>query len=126
MISLQAIKELRAEARRLREQASHIEAFLGGLSHAGGYKSSSEPDIVAEAHPLTNGTFASQVRQALRAIGTATSREVSARLVEQGLPEMKNGKPLKDTISVELFRMSRKGTGGVRKVSRGHYRIDGL
>ena len=118
MLSLQTIQELRSELVELQRRASAIEAILAGVNDVAQERPIIPPPPVAE-----NGTFASEIRRALRAIGrTTTSRDLAAWIEQQGGSRYTT-RPLRSAVAVELFRMSKKATGGVRKVSRGRYRI---
>jgi len=124
MLSKEIITELREEALRLRRQASLIDEFLRGVDEAQSSTGEASAILGPSVTMPTDGTFAGKIRAALREIGhPTTSRAVASRLITHGSPTLKNGKPLRNSVSVELFRMAKNGTGGVRKVSRGVYRV---
>lgn len=123
MVSESVIEALQDEMGRLRAEADVIDDFLKRLSGRPGLAS----PVQQEQAPAEtqNGTFSSKIRDALRDIGdTATARQVADQMIRSGSPPERNGKPLRERISVELFRMSERGTGGVRKVKRGYYKIE--
>lgn len=124
MLSREVILELRAEQTRLRKQADMIESLLEGVSDSEqGVLTFREP-IPELSRRLPNGSFAGQVRAVLRELGrTATGEQVAQRMIDRGAPPSKSGKPLKNRVSVELFRMSKKATGPVEKLERGRYRM---
>ena len=129
MVSTRVISELAAERDRLRHQADLIDEFLRGVAESakGDGELRATDTVVAEEIVRPDGSFASGVRQGLRLVGrTTNSRQVADRMVAQlGYErEMQNGQPLRTRVSVELFRMAAKGTGGVKKVARGRYRIE--
>lgn len=120
MVSDRVVLELKAEAAKLRRQADLIDEFLRGVSDA----AHNESALGQAGKSHENGSFSSHIRNALTAIGrTVTSRQVAEHLIVLGTGPERNGKPLRNAVAVELFRMSKKGTGGVQKVSRGRYRI---
>lgn len=126
MLNDRLIQDLVAERDHLRRHADLIDDFLRGVSDS----RDDRPEAVPLVHPANwpmalNGNFAASVRHAMTQIGQlATSRQVAARMIQDGMPSQKNGKPLRGRVAVELFRMSKKGTGGVRRVARGKYRIE--
>lgn len=127
MISARAIQELIGERDRLRQQADLIDRFLQGVSDLRDDQLETQPEQASPSNPPMdlNGSFAANVRYALAQIGQqATSRHVALRMMRAGMSPQKNGKPLRNRVAVELFRMAKNGTGGVRKVARGRYRID--
>ena len=118
MLSEQTLRELRAELGVLRRRVGAIESILEGVSTMAPARASRRQNTAEK------GSFADDVRAALRSIGrTATSREVADWLENHGGPQ-RTQRPLRSAVSVELFRMAKKGTGGVEKVARGRYRID--
>lgn len=121
MLSDRVIRELRNEACRLRRRADLIDEFLRGARD--GREAHVSPPMLPQTPSY--GSFAANVRKALAKIGgTATSREVAQYMIDMGEPPEKNRKPLRNTVAVELFRMSKKGTGGVKRISRGCYEIE--
>lgn len=130
MLTDRTIQELKDEATLLRRQADLIDQFLKGLEAT--RKVNRVTTIVSE--PVTvnltsvlagNGSLSSQIRSALQDIGSAAnSRHVARQMIQAGCPKERNGKPLRERVSVELFRMARRGTGGVKKVRRGFYKIE--
>lgn len=133
MVSEQAQAEFRRESKRLREQAKtllsqadRIDALL--LEFQAESRVAVKNGSATSSHridPNNGASFASHIREALRVIGrTATSREVAEVLINAGYPEDRNGKPIRDIVSVDLYTMAAKRRDGVRKVARGRYRID--
>jgi len=113
MLSKQTIRELREELGRLRGRVSAIEAILD--EH--------QPDLQSKRSDIGNGSFAATIRAVLREIGrTASSREVTRRLEQQGI-SARGKTPLGVTVSGELHRMAKKRTGGVVRVGHGKYKI---
>lgn len=126
MLNKTTIADLQREIVRLREEADALESLLAryGLASDNGtirsehHGSNKTVDISEKSD-----TFSGIVRSALRAINrTATSGEV-ANWITKNVPDPRTSRPLRGAVSVELFRMAKKQTGGVRKTGRGRYRI---
>lgn len=131
MLSKKVIRELRSEAIRFRRQADRIDEFLEELGNENGSPAGANGSNIEDSLSLAvpsdplNESFSDKIRSALRDIGhTASSRDVADRMIELGdSPPERNGKPLRQVIAVELFRMSKRETGGVRKIERGRYKM---
>jgi len=128
MFSNQTLQELRDELATLRSRVAAILAILETDATAvAPLRRRRIPHATKAQKPqkaTENGTFANDVRRALRAIGkTTTSADVSAWLDERG-GSQHTKRPLRGAVAVELFRMAKKSGGGVKKVSRGRYRSD--
>ena len=145
MLSQRTKDELRAEAARLRARAAQLDEIAAdgdatqqSLRAAKSAKAAGQTTLLIDAPPgwppveggpvestkdLKTSTFADDVRRALRGLGRiAKSKEVAAWLEKHGGSEHTT-RELRGACAVELFRMSAKGLG-VKKVSRGRYRID--
>lgn len=124
MLSLSTISELRTELSRLRRRVELLEQLLEEHSQPEKNHDLSSGHGTPSASTPPNGSFAAGVRRALRSIGRVTdSARVGDRMILDGHPTQKGGKPIKNRVAVELFRMAKKGSHGVRKVSRGKYKI---
>lgn len=127
MLSRRTIEELKEERQRLRRQLLALEQLLGDSAPDPAAHERGVGEAVNLAHtPIKieqNGTFASKVRAALAEVArVASSREVAEYMIANGSPEEMNGRPLKERVAVELFR-SADLQRGVKKVSRGRYRV---
>lgn len=124
MLSRTTIAELRGELTRLRRRVELLEQLLEEHSQAEGTDDrASGNGTSAEVLP-TNGSFAAGVRHALRSIGrVASTKQVTARMIQHGYATHRSGKPLKNRVAVELFRQAKQEIHGVRKVSKGKYKI---
>lgn len=119
MLTKKVILDLQAEANRLRNQARLIDTFLAGI------EDEQTDSVGVPPSEDDNGSFAGQIRTALRQLGrTTTSRQVEDQLIQNGAEATKQGKPLRHFISVSLHSMADKNTGGVKRVARGRYRIE--
>ena len=128
LLSKRTILALEDERRRLRRQLSSLEQLLADAkSEADGVDGNGHDESLADTMGAdsrgSNGSFAADVRMALKQIGKiASSSEVVRQMILSGLID-ESDKRL-NRVSVELFRSAKKGIGGVRKVSRGRYRIE--
>lgn len=121
-ISTTVISELRAEMDRLRNEANQIENCLRVLE---GQSQKNGQIVGPVAYDGENGSFAGRVRAALGQTGkTASSRDVADAMIRNGEAAERNGRPLRTVVAVELFRMSKKSSYGVQKVSKGRYRME--
>ena len=96
--------EVQARLDHLASESDAINTLLGEWRSADGKSARTRPDAL---------------RAALKQLGTASPKEVSERMTEEGW-EWNGVNPIQ-TAGVELNRLSKMPGGGVERVARGQY-----
>lgn len=122
MLSSSTISELRRELAQLGQQRDDLQRQIEAIQ---AMLASVDDEGREHAQTAPNGaTFAARLRGALQTLGhTCSTREVTDFL-EQQREEPHGATPLSVMVGAELFRMPKRRTGGVVRVSRGRYRVE--